>query len=81
MCLLDACNATVHSRLPAESGGVIAVDGQGNVATVFNSLGMFRASCNSNGEFMIGIWYAVLLACILLHSFQNVSQQFFIQGG
>lgn len=54
--LLDACNATIHGRLPSESGGVIAVDAKGNIAMVFNSVGMFRASCKSNGEFTLGIW-------------------------
>jgi isoaspartyl peptidase/L-asparaginase-like protein (Ntn-hydrolase superfamily) len=32
------------------------VDAQGNTAMVFNSRGMFRASCNSNGDFTLGIW-------------------------
>ncbi|CAE7530561.1 iaaA, partial [Symbiodinium microadriaticum] len=54
--LMEAAKATVFHRLPAESGGIIAVDPMGNTAMVFNSRGMFRASCNSNSEFTIGIW-------------------------
>ena len=54
--LMEATKATVFHRLPPESGGVIAVDAVGNTSMVFNSRGMFRASCNSNSEFMIGIW-------------------------
>lgn len=57
--LSEACHATVMSRLPPESGGVIAVDAKGNISMVFNSAGMFRASCNSNKEFSLGIWYAI----------------------
>jgi L-asparaginase / beta-aspartyl-peptidase len=56
MTVQEAANATVHDRLPDESGGIIAVDAAGEIAMVFNSKGMFRASCNSRGEFALGIW-------------------------
>lgn len=54
--LLEACEGTVYDKLPLESGGVIAVDIKGNCAMVFNSLGMFRASCDSTGKCEVGIW-------------------------
>ena len=53
--LQEACRGTISS-LPAESGGVIAVDAAGRQEMCFNSLGMFRASCDSNGNCRAGIW-------------------------
>jgi beta-aspartyl-peptidase (threonine type) len=37
-------------------GGVIAIDRQGNIATPFNSEGMYRASVDVNGEMTISIY-------------------------
>ena len=37
-------------------GGVIAMDPQGNIATPFNSEGMYRASIDTNGEMTISIY-------------------------
>ena len=37
-------------------GGVIAIDPQGNVALVFNTEGMYRASINNKGQKVIGIF-------------------------
>jgi len=42
--------------LPHDSGGVIAVDTQGNVAMEFNTPGMFRGMCSSDGNAFVGIW-------------------------
>lgn len=39
-----------------ESGGVIAVDKNGNMVSEFNTKGMFRASMNDEGELIIGIY-------------------------
>lgn len=38
------------------SGGVIAIDTQGNITMPFNSTGMYRASKSSNGETFVGIF-------------------------
>jgi L-asparaginase / beta-aspartyl-peptidase len=53
---LDAVNETVFSRLPAETGGMIAVDANGTLAMVMNTPGMFRGSCDAAGNAKIGIW-------------------------
>ena len=37
-------------------GGVVAVDPQGNVAMVFNTEGMYRASIDARGVKTIGIY-------------------------
>ncbi|CAE7817339.1 unnamed protein product, partial [Symbiodinium microadriaticum] len=50
----DACRGTISS-LPLESGGVIAVDADGRQEMCYNSLGMFRGSCDSNGNCRVGI--------------------------
>lgn len=54
--LHDAAHASVHERLPAEAGGVIAVDAAGHCEMVFNCPGMFRGTCDSSGHAAIGIW-------------------------
>lgn len=38
------------------SGGIIAIDREGNITMPFNSAGMYRASRSSNGEEFIGIF-------------------------
>ena len=38
------------------TGGVVAVDPRGNVAMVFNTEGMYRASINGRGEKDVGIF-------------------------
>lgn len=37
-------------------GGIIAIDSQGNIALVFNTAGMYRASVNTAGDVEIGIY-------------------------
>ena len=52
MSLYDAANLVVNKKLvdAKGNGGVIAVDKNGNVATIFNTNMMFRAYVKSNGE-------------------------------
>ena len=55
--LADAACSTVHRRLPSDSGGVIAVNREGEIVMPFNSAGMFRASTNSaTRQIKMGIW-------------------------
>ena len=55
--IVDAVKQTVHEHLPTDTCGVIAVDGYGNYAMEFNTSGMFRAMCNSEGKCCMGIWH------------------------
>jgi beta-aspartyl-peptidase (threonine type) len=50
--LRQACEATIFDEMGAlgGDGGVVAVDALGNVALVFNSAGMFRASATERAE-------------------------------
>lgn len=54
--LQEAAERVIHGRLEADDGGVIAVDGAGRIATVFNSEGMFRGAADSTGRFEVHIW-------------------------
>lgn len=56
--LAQACHRVIHEELPALSGegGVIAVDRHGNLATPFNTAGMFRATARSGEPLDVGIW-------------------------
>jgi beta-aspartyl-peptidase (threonine type) len=47
---------TTLERLPIGSGGIIAINASGEISMQFNSLGMFRGQCLSNGEAEIGVW-------------------------
>ena len=51
-----AVHSTVHTVLPPESGGMIAVDNQGTVVLDFCSDGMIRAKIDSSGSGVMGIW-------------------------
>jgi hypothetical protein len=53
----DAVDTVVRTSLPEGSGGLIAVDGIGSIVMDFNCTGMFRAACDSEGHFCIGIYY------------------------
>lgn len=53
--LAEAADAVV-ARLPAESGGLIAVDRHGNLALPYNSEGMNRGAADSTGRFQVAIW-------------------------
>ena len=48
--LAQAAGAVVHDVLASGDGGLIAVDRDGNIATPFNTTGMYRASANWRGE-------------------------------
>lgn len=52
----QAVNKVVHGKLPKNTGGLVAVSASGEVAMVFNTWSMFRASAQECGERMIGIW-------------------------
>jgi beta-aspartyl-peptidase (threonine type) len=47
--LQEACQLVIHTRLPkiGGDGGLIAVDGQGNVVLEFNTEGMYRGQRNA----------------------------------
>lgn len=55
--LTSAASAVIHGRLEElgeeATGGVIALDGQGNVAAPFNTPGMFRGWIGTDGEMVI----------------------------
>ncbi|CAB9493601.1 isoaspartyl peptidase/L-asparaginase family protein [Alteromonas macleodii] len=56
--LNDAANTVVNDVLvkAGGDGGVIAIDGKGNIAMPFNSAGMYRASIDINGEVTVAIY-------------------------
>ncbi len=54
--LKQACDEMIFKRLPAGSGGIIAVDKDGNFEMPFNTESMFRSVANSNGDFKVEIW-------------------------
>jgi len=55
--LADAVNAAI-ADLTADGcgGGIIAVDGHGNIAMPHNTEGMYRGSITPNGELSVGIY-------------------------
>jgi beta-aspartyl-peptidase (threonine type) len=54
--LKQACDEMIYNRLPEGSGGIIALDKDGNYEMPFNTNSMMRAIANSNGEFKVEIW-------------------------
>jgi L-asparaginase / beta-aspartyl-peptidase len=56
MTLEEASRIMIQERLPKESGGIIAVDKEGNYVTEFNTHSMFRGIADSKGKFEINIW-------------------------
>ena len=54
--LKQACDEMIYNKLPDESGGIIAIDKDGNYEMPFNTTSMMRAVANSNGEFKVEIW-------------------------
>lgn len=56
--LEEAMHEVVHGKLARMQGegGMIGVDGQGNAAMVFNTLGMYRAVRDSEGRFEASIY-------------------------
>ena len=56
--LADATDAVINGVLvkAGGSGGVIALNRAGNIATTFNALGMFRASIDTEGRLKVAIY-------------------------
>ncbi|MCQ0111386.1 beta-aspartyl-peptidase (threonine type) [Zhouia amylolytica] len=56
--LQEASSEVIQKKLVelGGTGGIIAIDHQGNVAMEFNTAGMYRASMNNDGELYIGIY-------------------------
>lgn len=54
--LAEATDAVVHRVLAEGDGGLIAVDRAGNIATPFNSSGMYRGMADSRGRFEVAIF-------------------------
>jgi L-asparaginase / beta-aspartyl-peptidase len=48
--LEEATNEIIHSRLPKDSGGIIAIDKEGNYAMPYNTAGMLRGYITNTGE-------------------------------
>jgi len=54
--LKQACDEMIFKRLPEGSGGIVALDKDGNYEMPFNTVSMMRAVANSSGEFKVEIW-------------------------
>ena len=54
--LQEAAEQVVLKELDKNDGGIISVDKDGNIAMVYNSLGMYRAASNSKGFRSVKIW-------------------------
>lgn len=56
--LQEAATEVIQKKIPAlgGDGGIVAIDKNGNIAMEFNTSGMYRASMNSEGELVIGIY-------------------------
>jgi beta-aspartyl-peptidase (threonine type) len=56
--LSEAANAVIHGRLTdmGGTGGIIAMDRQGNVSMPFNTSGMYRGVIRADGSMEIGIY-------------------------
>ena len=56
MTLKDAAYAMIKERLPKDSGGIIAVDRDGNYTALYNTASMLRGAADSEGKFEVKIW-------------------------
>ncbi len=54
--LQEAAEEMIFKELPEGSGGIIAVDKDGNYVLVFNTSSMLRGVANSDGVFEVKIW-------------------------
>lgn len=54
--LRDAAGAVIHDVLQPGDGGLIAVDRDGNIATPFNSSGMYRAVADATGRSEVAVF-------------------------
>ena len=55
--LAEAVEEVIGQRLPAGTGGLVAVSATGDVMMAFNTSGMYRASMKEGGYEEIGIWH------------------------
>lgn len=56
MSLKDASDELINNRIGNDTGGLIAVDKDGNIAMPFNTNGMLRGAANSEGLFEVEVW-------------------------
>ena len=56
MSLKDAADELIYKKLNENTGGLIAVDKNGNFAMPFNTSGMLRGVANSEGLFEVEVW-------------------------
>ncbi len=58
--LKEATAEVIQKKLTAlgGTGGIVAIDHQGNVSMEFNTAGMYRATMNADGELKVGIYKA-----------------------
>ncbi len=56
--LSESANAVIHGRLTdlGGTGGIIAMDREGNVSMPFNTSGMYRGMISTQGEMTLGIY-------------------------
>ena len=54
--LEEAAELVLEQRLPARAGGIIALDGAGNVVCRYTTDGMYRAWARSDGRQEVKIW-------------------------
>jgi beta-aspartyl-peptidase (threonine type) len=54
--LAEAARIVIHEKLNKGDGGIIAVDGAGNIVMDYNSPGMYRGAADASGRFEIAIW-------------------------
>ncbi|MBN2857603.1 MAG: isoaspartyl peptidase/L-asparaginase [Candidatus Delongbacteria bacterium] len=54
--LKEAAEKFVFGTLKPDTGGIIAVDKEGNTVCPFNSKGMYRGQADSEGMFQVKIW-------------------------
>ena len=54
--LKEAAQEMVFNVLPEGSGGIIAVDNEGNYILSFNTISMLRGVADSDGKFEVAIW-------------------------
>ncbi len=56
--LQEAATLVIQKKLTAlgGTGGIVAIDHEGNIAMEFNTAGMYRATMNANDELEIGIY-------------------------
>jgi L-asparaginase / beta-aspartyl-peptidase len=54
--LNEAVKLMIHERLPKGSGGLIAIDKNGNYTAEFNTDTMFRGIADSDNKFEVKIW-------------------------